>query len=63
MLKAIEHSEEPDATIYDHLGDIYATLKQEDKARQAWEKALAIEPNEQIRKKLGSLTASGGPRR
>jgi tetratricopeptide (TPR) repeat protein len=50
--KAIELSPEPDATLYDHLGDIYAALKLPDKAREAWRKSLAIEPNEQIQKKL-----------
>lgn len=51
-LKAVELSDEPDATLYDHLGDIYAALDQPDKARDAWNKSLAVEPNEQIRKKL-----------
>lgn len=51
-LKAVELSEEPDATLYDHLGDIYAALKQPEKARDAWTKSLAVEPNDQIRKKL-----------
>ncbi|HMP82964.1 MAG TPA: tetratricopeptide repeat protein [Verrucomicrobiota bacterium] len=50
--KAIEASEEPDAEIYDHLGDIYAAMNQPDKAREAWEKALSVEPNDDIRKKL-----------
>jgi tetratricopeptide (TPR) repeat protein len=55
--KAIEHSEEPDATIYDHLGDIYSRLKQDDKAREAWRKSLTLEPNEEIKRKLDQ---SGG---
>jgi tetratricopeptide (TPR) repeat protein len=60
MLKAIQHSDEPDATLYDHLGDIYAALNQLEKARQAWQKALDIEPNDTIRKKLADTpTASG----
>ena len=42
----------PDATIYDHLGDIYATLEDVDKARDAWRKSLAVERNEQVQKKL-----------
>lgn len=50
--KAIQLTEEPDATLYEHLGDIYAALKQTDKAREAWRKSLSIEPNEQIQKKL-----------
>src|SRR5262249_36975871 len=51
-LKAVELSEEPDAALYDHLGDIYAALKETDKARDAWNKSLSVEPNEEIRKKL-----------
>ena len=39
-LKAAELSEEPDATVCDHLGDIYAALNQLDKAREAWRKSL-----------------------
>ncbi len=55
ILKAVKLNAEPDATIYDHLGDIYATLKQEDKAREAWRKSLSVEPNEQIQKKLEAI--------
>ena len=50
MLKAVALSDEPDATLFDHLGDIYAALNQPDKAREAWTKSLAVEPNEQVRK-------------
>ena len=50
--KAIALSPEADATLFDHLGDIYAALKQDDKAREAWRKSLAVEPNGQIQKKL-----------
>jgi tetratricopeptide (TPR) repeat protein len=53
-LQAAELSETPDATVYDHVGDIYAALKQLDKAREAWRKSLSIEPNEEVRKKLDS---------
>ena len=53
-LKAVEFSEQPDATVYDHLGDIQAALKQIEKAREAWRKSLSLEPNEEVRKKLGS---------
>ena len=42
-LKAAELSEKPDATVYDHIGDIYAALKQLEKAREAWRKSLAVE--------------------
>ena len=59
MLKAIEHTEEPDPTLYDHLGDIYAALKQNEKAREAWGKALKSEPNPDIQKKLDALSNAG----
>jgi len=52
LLKAIELSEEPDATVYDHLGDIYAALKEGDKARQAWQKSVSLEANDEVKKKL-----------
>jgi tetratricopeptide (TPR) repeat protein len=57
ILKAVELTEEPDATLFDHLGDIYAALNQTDKAREAWTKSLAVEPNEEVRKKLESGTS------
>jgi tetratricopeptide (TPR) repeat protein len=61
ILKAIEHNEEPDATLLDHLGDIHAALKQPDKAREAWRKSIAIEPNEKVEKKLKSTDARPAP--
>ena len=56
-LKAAELTEEPDATVFDHIGDIYAALKQLDKAREYWRKALALEPSDAIRKKLEGAPA------
>ena len=55
ILKSLELTEEPDATLYDHLGDIQAVLKNPDKARDAWKKALGIEPSAAIEKKLRAL--------
>ena len=55
LLKAIELSEEPDATLYDHLGDIYAAVNQRDKAREAWQKSLTVEPSDLVRKKVEGL--------
>jgi tetratricopeptide (TPR) repeat protein len=52
LLKAVELTEQPDATLYDHLGDIYAALDQIPKAREAWEKSLAVEANVDVKKKL-----------
>lgn len=54
MLKAVKLNDEPDATLYDHLGDIYSALSDSDKAREAWKKSLAVEESESIRKKLDS---------
>jgi tetratricopeptide (TPR) repeat protein len=52
MQKAIELTKEPDATLFDHLGDIYAAMNRRTEAREAWEKALKIDPKDEIRKKL-----------
>jgi tetratricopeptide (TPR) repeat protein len=57
-LKAAELSEQPDATVFDHIADIYAALKQSEKAREYWRKSFALEPNEAVRKKL----EAGGPK-
>lgn len=57
-LKAVQLSEEPDATVFDHLGDIYAALNQLDKAREAWEKSLSLEANAEVRKKLDQSGAA-----
>jgi tetratricopeptide (TPR) repeat protein len=55
VLQAVDLSkDEPDATLYDHLGDIYQTLNQPEKAREAWTRSLALEPSDPIRKKLES---------
>ena len=51
-LKALQYSPEQDATLFDHLGDIYAALGEKDKAHEAWSKSLALEPNDAVRKKL-----------
>ena len=50
--KALKFQKEPDATLHDHLGDIYAALKQTEQARAQWEHALTLEPSEAIQKKL-----------
>ena len=61
ILKAIEQTEEPDSTLYDHLGDIYAALKKTGQAREAWRKALKLEPSPQIQKKLGEPATPAPP--
>jgi tetratricopeptide (TPR) repeat protein len=55
MLDAIKRNKEPDATLYDHLGDIQLELKQPGEAREAWKKSLSIEPNPEVEKKLKAL--------
>ena len=62
ILQSIEYTEEPDATLFDHLGDIYARLQQPEKAREAWQKALRIEPSEKIEKKLAPPAGRSDPR-
>jgi tetratricopeptide (TPR) repeat protein len=51
-LQAVENTPKADPTVFDHLGDIYAALNQPEKARASWQKALELEPNEAIKKKL-----------
>jgi tetratricopeptide (TPR) repeat protein len=53
-LRAAELSEQPDATLYDHVGDIYAALNELEKAREAWRKSLAVKKNDEVSKKLES---------
>ncbi len=57
VLKAIERSPDPDATLYDHLGEIYAVLKEPALAREAWLKSLAVEESARVREKLEALSA------
>ncbi|MFM1769543.1 MAG: hypothetical protein RJA22_2072 [Verrucomicrobiota bacterium] len=52
LLQAIELNEEPDATLYDHLGDIYAALQKTEQAREAWRKAYELDPTEPVQRKL-----------
>ena len=52
LLKAIDLLSEPDATVWDHLGDVYNSLNQIEKAREAWRKSLSLEANDEVRKKL-----------
>ncbi len=59
LRKAIAHTEEPDATLYDHLGDVHAELGEAEPAREAWRKSLEIEPNGAVKQKLES--APPGP--
>jgi len=60
LQKAVQQSDEPDPTLYEHLGDIYAELKAFDKAREAWSKSVQLEPNDQVKKKLEKIPAGTG---
>jgi tetratricopeptide (TPR) repeat protein len=48
MLRALEHMAEPDATLYEHLGDIHFELGNRAEALEAWRKSLALEPNDLV---------------
>ncbi|HXT39838.1 MAG TPA: tetratricopeptide repeat protein [Candidatus Angelobacter sp.] len=61
LQQAVQQSKEPDPTLYDHLGDIYAGLKQLDKARDAWRKSVELEPNEQVKRKLDTARTGTPP--
>jgi tetratricopeptide (TPR) repeat protein len=52
LLQAAELSRQPDATVYDHLGEVYFALKDLEKARECWKKSLDLEANDAIKKKL-----------
>ena len=59
--EAVKLSPEADATIYDHLGDIYAALKENDKAVAAWRKSLSVEPNNEVKVKVERSGGKGKP--
>ncbi|MBC8001767.1 MAG: tetratricopeptide repeat protein, partial [Opitutaceae bacterium] len=53
--RSIQHTEEPDATLYDHLGDIHQALGQRKEAVEAWQKSFKIEANEDVKRKMEKL--------
>ena len=57
LLKSAEIFGGSDSSLCDHLGDVYAALRQGDQAAAAWRQALALEPNREIQKKLDALGA------
>jgi tetratricopeptide (TPR) repeat protein len=61
ILKAQLLSPEADATLLDHLGDVYMALHEEGKARDAWKKSLSLESNAEVQKKLASGKPPGAP--
>jgi tetratricopeptide (TPR) repeat protein len=55
MLQAVKLAGQagtPDATLFDHLGDIHAALGDYAAARKAWIEALKLKPDPEIQKKL-----------
>ncbi len=51
LKKAVSLEEDP--IIFDHLGDAYKATGDNDKARDWWQKALELQPeNEEIKNKL-----------
>jgi len=61
QLRAVEKAKEPDATLFDHLGDIYSRLGRTEEARAAWTKAQSIEPKAEVQKKLDAGEAPKSP--
>ncbi len=58
LLRAVENTDPPDATVFDHLGDTYFKLKNDAQALNCWQKALAIEPgSEKISTKINDYKA------
>lgn len=54
MKRALKY-EQQDALLYEHQGDIYFALKNDEMARESWNRALEINPeNESVRNKLNS---------
>lgn len=52
QIRAVELSTEPDAVLYEHLGDIYDRLGRRDEAREAWRRSLKIEAKPELEQKL-----------
>ena len=64
MERALQHQEEPDATLFDHLGDIQQAAGNLKAAREAWKKSLEITDDPKVREKLdqaGTPTGETGP--
>ena len=65
LKKAFDHTQPEDATIDDHLGDVYAAKGDMDHALEMWKKARALDPEikglaEKIDKAVRKLTAAPG---
>jgi len=57
--KAVENIEEDDPIVREHLGDVYLKLDEPEKAKEQWERAYALDPdNESLLNKINSVTSS-----
>ncbi|OGX17428.1 MAG: hypothetical protein A3K83_06745 [Omnitrophica WOR_2 bacterium RBG_13_44_8b] len=49
-----------DPVIFDHLGEVYLKIRDYEKARQAWQQSLKLEPNQdKVKKKIEALSEYG----
>jgi len=58
MLQAVKLCEEPDATVYDPSRRRLCRPPAARESREAWEKSVSLEANEQVRKKLNPNPSS-----
>jgi tetratricopeptide (TPR) repeat protein len=57
LLKALEITDEDNAELLDHIGDVYFDLDEHEIAQDYWQRALDIEPdNQTIKDKLNQPT-------
>jgi predicted negative regulator of RcsB-dependent stress response len=52
----MEADKEKDAVLFEHLGDIYHSLGNIDKAREFWQESLAVEANPKVKERLDKLS-------
>ena len=48
LLRAAKNLTKDDAVVFEHIGDTYSQLKQVNQALEAWQKALALDPKNQL---------------
>jgi tetratricopeptide (TPR) repeat protein len=60
MERALQHQEEPDATLFDHLGDIQQAVGNLKAAREAWKKSLEVTDDPKVREKLDQAATPAG---
>jgi len=64
MLRALDHLEEPDAIVYEHLGDIHESLGRTEDAVAAWTRSMEIEATDRVKDRLleQGIEMGAGPR-